>query len=212
MTLNCAWHTGSCPADQAQIVRLSSVANAHVSTGTDYPDVLCCTMVTECSDGIDNDGNGLIDYPADPGCDGPDDPIECTSWTDSAFCLTYYEWCGNVTALDNCGIRRTVACRDCAEGQPKCTADCTYDIDGLCHAWCAGINYCSMVDPRCEGRPVGSLVPDGDHSIVCCAGGSLPALFDSDLRYNSTRDRIASARISTTRTGQAVKISIVNFR
>lgn len=24
--------------------------------------------LTECNDGIDNDGDGLIDYPADPGC------------------------------------------------------------------------------------------------------------------------------------------------
>ena len=29
-----------------------------------------------CSDGIDNDGNGLIDYPFDPGCDSPDDDEE----------------------------------------------------------------------------------------------------------------------------------------
>ena len=30
----------------------------------------------ECSDGIDNDGDGLIDYPADPGCSSPDDDSE----------------------------------------------------------------------------------------------------------------------------------------
>ena len=209
--LNCIWHVGSCPTNQAQIVRLSSVSNAHVSTGTVYPEVLCCAKVSECSDGIDNDGNGLIDYPNDPGCDGPDDPTECTSWTNSTFCFNYQEYCGNVTALDNCGIRRTVPCRDCAEGQPKCRADCSYDIDGLCHAACIGVNDCVMVDPRCEGRPVGSLVTVGDHSILCCAGGSMPALYENDLRYNTTRDRIASARISTTKTGQVVKISIVNF-
>jgi hypothetical protein len=29
-----------------------------------------------CSDGIDNDGNGLIDYPADPGCGFPEDNDE----------------------------------------------------------------------------------------------------------------------------------------
>lgn len=31
---------------------------------------------TQCSDGIDNDGNGLTDYPDDPGCWGPADPEE----------------------------------------------------------------------------------------------------------------------------------------
>lgn len=30
----------------------------------------------QCSDGIDNDGDGLIDYPADPGCDDPLDNSE----------------------------------------------------------------------------------------------------------------------------------------
>ncbi|HEY4244959.1 MAG TPA: hypothetical protein VGM88_34325 [Kofleriaceae bacterium] len=30
----------------------------------------------QCSDGIDNDGDGLIDYPADPGCSSPDDMTE----------------------------------------------------------------------------------------------------------------------------------------
>jgi hypothetical protein len=29
-----------------------------------------------CSDGIDNDGNGLTDYPADPGCAFPEDNDE----------------------------------------------------------------------------------------------------------------------------------------
>lgn len=30
----------------------------------------------QCSDGIDNDGDSLIDYPEDPGCDGPTDDDE----------------------------------------------------------------------------------------------------------------------------------------
>jgi hypothetical protein len=30
----------------------------------------------ECSDGVDNDGDGLIDFPADPGCDSADDDDE----------------------------------------------------------------------------------------------------------------------------------------
>ena len=29
-----------------------------------------------CDDGIDNDGDGLIDYPNDPGCAGPSGPTE----------------------------------------------------------------------------------------------------------------------------------------
>ncbi len=30
----------------------------------------------QCSDGIDNNGNGLVDYPADPGCYAPNDDTE----------------------------------------------------------------------------------------------------------------------------------------
>ena len=30
----------------------------------------------QCSDGVDNDGDGLVDYPNDPGCDSPDDNDE----------------------------------------------------------------------------------------------------------------------------------------
>jgi hypothetical protein len=33
---------------------------------------------TECNDGIDNDDNGQIDYPADSGCDNPNDDDEFT--------------------------------------------------------------------------------------------------------------------------------------
>jgi hypothetical protein len=31
---------------------------------------------TDCSDGVDNDGDGLIDFPADPGCSSADDTTE----------------------------------------------------------------------------------------------------------------------------------------
>ena len=36
----------------------------------------------QCSDGIDNDGDGLIDYPADPGCGGPDSVTESPACQD----------------------------------------------------------------------------------------------------------------------------------
>jgi hypothetical protein len=35
-----------------------------------------CVFQTQCSDGIDNDGNGLTDYPDDPGCSSPNDNDE----------------------------------------------------------------------------------------------------------------------------------------
>ena len=33
-------------------------------------------LAPDCSDGIDNDGDGLVDYPADPGCTSPTDTSE----------------------------------------------------------------------------------------------------------------------------------------
>ena len=33
-------------------------------------------LITACSDGVDNDGNGLADYPDDPGCASGDDDEE----------------------------------------------------------------------------------------------------------------------------------------
>ena len=35
----------------------------------------------QCSDGIDNDGDGLIDFPADPGCDDANDNDETNAST-----------------------------------------------------------------------------------------------------------------------------------
>lgn len=35
-----------------------------------------CQITRQCSDGVDNDGDGLIDYPADPGCSGAMDNSE----------------------------------------------------------------------------------------------------------------------------------------
>ncbi|MFA6565660.1 MAG: PKD domain-containing protein, partial [Candidatus Paceibacterota bacterium] len=40
------------------------------------PDTAVITVATQCSDGKDNDGDGKIDYPTDPGCDSPDDNDE----------------------------------------------------------------------------------------------------------------------------------------
>ena len=35
-----------------------------------------CTPTPQCSDALDNDGDGKIDFPVDPGCENPDDDAE----------------------------------------------------------------------------------------------------------------------------------------
>lgn len=47
------------------------VARAETSTTT-----ITVLPPAQCADGIDNDSDGLIDYPSDPGCDGLDDDDE----------------------------------------------------------------------------------------------------------------------------------------
>ncbi|MFO0417593.1 MAG: hypothetical protein ACK5Y6_09915, partial [Pseudomonadota bacterium] len=50
--------------------------------------ITCRHRLSACSDGWDNDGDGLVDFPADPGCASPNDDDErkhdsgCTSATD----------------------------------------------------------------------------------------------------------------------------------
>ncbi|HDQ22548.1 MAG TPA: hypothetical protein ENN28_01085 [Candidatus Uhrbacteria bacterium] len=62
-------------------------------------------FVAQCSDGIDNDGDGLIDYPDDPGCESaldnneagaglppdPDDEYICDSLADCGIVFTDYD-------------------------------------------------------------------------------------------------------------------------
>lgn len=45
-------------------------------------------LVPECSDGLDNDGDGATDFPADPGCEGPDDDDETDPPPPSNFPVT----------------------------------------------------------------------------------------------------------------------------
>jgi hypothetical protein len=40
------------------------------------PQAWMADLAPDCSDGIDNDGDGLVDYPADPGCTSPTDTSE----------------------------------------------------------------------------------------------------------------------------------------
>lgn len=50
---------------------------AVVKSGTTEERFECSSVpLGLCSDGLDNDGNGLVDYPADPGCFGPEDNDE----------------------------------------------------------------------------------------------------------------------------------------
>jgi OOP family OmpA-OmpF porin len=58
-----------------------------------------------CSDGADNDGDGLVDFPADPGCSAPDDSDE----TDPPKCVAPTP--EQAMTLDGCAVGDTLVLR-----------------------------------------------------------------------------------------------------
>jgi hypothetical protein len=73
------------------------------------PGLVCRTPVGEtemqcskpvCSDGRDDDGDGKIDFPNDPGCDSPEDDDESDDCPDGQSCPA----CGNGIDDDNDGL------------------------------------------------------------------------------------------------------------
>ena len=80
-----------------------------------------CTARSECNDGIDNDGDGAIDFPADSSCTLPSDNDEsCTSFGSDAFGYTGCRDTFPLTASPCPDIRGsgTVVCSndDCTAG------------------------------------------------------------------------------------------------
>ena len=84
---SCFSTTSNCASGELEVLRLSSSTNAHISgPGQSYNTKICCTVseplmeppptLRECEDGIDNDGDGLVDYPSDPGCTSASDNDE----------------------------------------------------------------------------------------------------------------------------------------
>jgi Bacterial Ig-like domain (group 1) len=81
--------------------------------------------VTECSDGIDNDGDGQVDFPADPGCDDAQDDTEVsegseTIFADSEVTIGYGKGAfkGQVTSTDDrCEPQRVVKIKKAKPGK-----------------------------------------------------------------------------------------------
>lgn len=75
-TLTCTGPNGS--ANASATVTLTSVppgSTCNDPNATNNGAVATCTYA-QCHDGVDNDGDGLIDYPADPGCANATDDSE----------------------------------------------------------------------------------------------------------------------------------------
>jgi YVTN family beta-propeller protein len=58
-----------------EVLDQNPVAGTEVAAGTSV-DLTVSNGITACSDGLDNDNDGLADFPADPGCDSAEDSSE----------------------------------------------------------------------------------------------------------------------------------------
>lgn len=108
-------------------------------------DILTAVAGRACSDGVDDDGDGLIDYPADPGCDSAMDPFE----TDASLpCDDGFDNDGDLLRdSSDPGCRSPSWMRE----DPACD-------DGIDNDGDTGIDWdggpgAGPIDPECVGRP-----------------------------------------------------------
>lgn len=143
-TLFAGQHLNATAQSSGEIVSLHSA-----------PDVIVKGLdaVTFCNDGIDNDGDGLVDYPNDPGCESAIDPDE----TDIPACSD---------GIDNDGdglidYPNDPSCSsfldDDESGEPACGNGVDDDGDGL-------VDFPN--DPGCE-----SLTDVSEADVPACANG-----------------------------------------
>lgn len=100
-TITCWPIGGSCGINNQTHLECRNYACTRVSgSGSNLcsPEGSPCNMtLPECSDGIDNDGDLLIDYPADPGCSSPSDNSEYNAPTNQ----THLECLNNMCSVVN---------------------------------------------------------------------------------------------------------------
>ncbi len=144
----------------------------------------------QCSDGIDNDGDGLIDFPDDPGCTSPDDDSEdslpspqCSDGRDN-------DGDGKIDYPDDPGCfspNTDSETDDCPSGPncPQCSNGIDDDGNGL-------IDY--PADPGCSSAA--DSTEFSSNSDACGAGmviKELPANgMDTDMLVTSSTSSITS--------------------
>ena len=144
-------------------VAFTSVARNLVTGDTNkVPDVFLRSLMV-CADGMDNDGDGLMDHPADPGCESATDISEARVLrfdTSTAFHYRASSFKGRVSS-DNkrCLGKRKVVLR---KGNERRVGRTTTDRDGR---W-------SISKPRPKGRYYATVKAQAKHTqyldtIVC---------------------------------------------
>jgi len=107
-------------------------------------DLQCEGRLAACSDGVDNDGNGLIDM-ADPGCDNPDDGSEIPHDPDCPAPAT--PECSDGIDNDNDGLIDY--------------SDCNHVLDEF------NFNACHEIRTYVNSLGMGDHVPDQAHNQGC---------------------------------------------
>jgi len=124
----------------------------------------CCTLTTQCNDGIDNDGDGSVDFPADTGCTNACDSLE-----------TFLDQCKD--GIDNdgdglsdypadCGCESESDTSEAPNAVTQCNDGIDNDGDGVID-WpndCACISPCDSLE-RFPDQCKDGLDNDGDGFI-----------------------------------------------
>ncbi|MCK5085850.1 hypothetical protein KAK05_04025, partial [Candidatus Parcubacteria bacterium] len=63
-----------------------NLMDGEIKTGIDFLNYEELAPIYQCSDNLDNDGDGYIDYPNDPGCDSSEDDDEYNTYCGDGIC------------------------------------------------------------------------------------------------------------------------------
>ncbi|MFT4304251.1 MAG: hypothetical protein ACMXYG_06815, partial [Candidatus Woesearchaeota archaeon] len=157
-------------------------------------DALGCDY-TQCSDGIDNDGDGLIDYPEDPGCESYYDDDESSA---TILCFQDLD-CGIGSLSYSCvdgnhvGTEISPTCFNPGTKHSFCF-DVVSSITEICDYVCDDILGCDYAPVECSSDldcGVGSL------SYSCVDGNyvtteTVPTCFNSGTVYSFCFDVVSS--------------------
>ena len=128
----------------------------------------------QCRDGTDNDGDGLTDYPSDPGCSGRNDNTETSS---SLVCDN---------GSDASNDADTLADYRLSGGDPGCTSTTdTSEIDGECDDLSDndGDGSVDLADAGCSGTSDSDESNCGDG---VCEGGETSSSCSADCGSSGT--------------------------
>jgi cysteine-rich repeat protein len=135
-----------------------------------------CTIEDECQNGIDDDGDGLVDHPSDPGCTSAADFLEteasrpCDDGLDN-------DGDGAIDFPDDIGCSGPTSIKE----DPQCSDGIDNDADGRID-WDGG--GAGDPDPQCVGKPFRN-----NERSSCGLGAELALLLVALRRGFATRRR-----------------------